>query len=322
MNERDIKVSALILTYNHEQFIGQAIEGVLMQKTDFPYELVIAEDCSTDGTRDVIRRYCRKYPDRIRIVLNRHNIRARRTIVRGYQACRGQYMTLTDGDDYWTSPDKLQRQADFLDGHPDCTVCFHSVTNVWDDGSHEPTLCRPSQVQEMYTLFDILDYNFIPACSVMYRRGVFPQHPAWFFLPPVGDWPQHILHAHFGKIGYIDEPMAAYRLHAGGVHSMRPREQTLGVDIKTRIILRQVLEKKYRSALTVSLIHQYAMLAQEHRQRGNRPALRACVRDCLLDCSSNFFRPDLSLVKMLVHVYLAGPYGRLRSLVHGRPGAA
>ena len=133
-----VKVSALILTYNHERFIGQAIEGFLTQKTDFPSELVIAEDCSTDGTRDVIRRYWEKYPDRIRVLLNRHNIGAGPTITRAYHACRGQYVAVVEGDDYWTSPDKLQRQADLLDRHPEYAMCFHSVQMVWDDGSRAP----------------------------------------------------------------------------------------------------------------------------------------------------------------------------------------
>jgi len=320
MGERDIKVSALILTYNHERFIGDAIEGVLMQKTDFPYELVITEDCSTDGTRDVIRKYWQKHPDRIRVSLNRHNIGAHRAIVRGYRACRGQYVTSMDGDDYWTSSDKLQRQADLLDCRPDCAMCFHCVTSLRDDGKQPLTLGRPPKVQEAYTLTEILDYNFIPACSVMYRKGVFPEHPYWFFLPPVGDWTQHILHALHGKIGYIDEPMAVYRMHAGGVHSLRPREKTLRVDIKTRLLLRQVLERKYRAALTVSLIHQYAMLADVYRDKGDRTELRACVRDCVLDCFPNLFKGDMSLLKMLAHTYLPRSYGWLRSLARSRPG--
>ncbi|MEN6426523.1 MAG: glycosyltransferase [Phycisphaerales bacterium] len=322
MGESDIKVSALILTYNHERFIGEAIEGVLMQKTDFPYELVITEDCSTDGTRDVIRRYCQKYPDRVRVLLNRHNIGPHRTIVRGYQACRGRYVTCMDGDDYWSSPDKLQRQADLLDRHSDCAMCFHSVTPLRDDEPQGSTPWRPRKVQETYTLADILDCNFIAACSVMYRKGVFSEHPSWFFLLPVGDWTQHIAHAQHGKIGYIDEPMAVYRMHPGGVHSLRPREQTLRVDIKTRLFLRQMLGKDYQPALTVSLIHQYAMLAQVYREKGSRAELRACVRDCVLDCFSNFFRKDLSLMKMLAHTYLPGPYGWLRSSARGQSGQA
>ena len=167
-----IKVSALILTYNHEHFIGQAIEGFLLQKTDFPCELVIADDCSTDGTRDVIRRYWEKDPQRIRVLLNRHNIGAHHTYTRAYRACRGQYVATVEGDDYWTSPDKFQRQADLLDAHPEYALCFHSVRMTWDDHSREPLLYRPAPVQSRYTLRDLLDRNFIGSCSVMYRRGV------------------------------------------------------------------------------------------------------------------------------------------------------
>jgi len=319
MSERDVKVSAMGLTYIHARFLAQALDGVLMQKTNFPYEVVIVEDCSTDGTREVIRKYQEKHSDRIRVSLNRHNIGFHLTVIRGYEACRGQYVTYMDGDDYWTSPDKLQRQADFLDRHPDCTVCFHSVILRGEVEEREPAVWRPRKVQETYHLADILDYNPIPSSSVMYRKGVLSEHPWWFVLSPIGDWPRHIVYAEHGGIGYIDEPLAAYRVHSGGLHSLRPREQTLRVDIKTRLLLRQVLEKEYRPALTVSLIHQYAMLAEVYRQKGDRAGLRACVRDCLLDCFPNLVRKDLSLVKMLAHTYLPRPYEWLRSRVRPVP---
>jgi glycosyltransferase involved in cell wall biosynthesis len=276
-----MKVSTLLITYNHERFVGQAIESVLMQKASFPWELVIAEDCSTDGTRDVIRRYRQKHPDRIRVLLNRKNIRARRTMVRACTVSRGQYMAILEGDDYWTSPHKLQRQADLLDEHGDYALSFHSVQMVWDDDSRKPALFRPEPLKDVYMLKDLLKSNFIASCSPMYRRSMFPGYPPWFFLMPVGDWPHHVLHAQHGRIGSIDEPMGVYRQHSGGVYSMRKETEKLRVAIEVLRRFQCVLGGEHRRVLNRSLCEHYCRLARQYCEDGDLLQARASVRECL-----------------------------------------
>ena len=112
------KVSVLMITYNHEKLIAQAIDSVLMQKTEFPFELVIGEDCSTDGTRAVVLEYSRKYPGIIRAHLRERNLGALENGRDVFRASRGKYLAVLEGDDYWTSPEKLQVRADLLDKHP------------------------------------------------------------------------------------------------------------------------------------------------------------------------------------------------------------
>ena len=141
--QADVKVSVHMITYNHERFIAQAIEGVLMQQTDFAVELVIGEDCSTDGTRAIVRRYGERYPERIRLLLQERNLGARANALATLNACRGQYIALCEGDDYWTDPTKLQKQVDFLESHPECSLCFHRVLVVYEDGSARSTGIRP-----------------------------------------------------------------------------------------------------------------------------------------------------------------------------------
>ena len=123
------KVSVVMLTYNHEKFIAQAIESVLIQRTNFPIELVVGEDCSTDGTREIVRRYAAARPDIIRLVFHEKNVGAYENGQDVLAACQGEYIALLEGDDYWTSPDKLQRQADYLDAQPACALCFHRRKN-------------------------------------------------------------------------------------------------------------------------------------------------------------------------------------------------
>jgi glycosyltransferase involved in cell wall biosynthesis len=220
-------VSVALLTYNHERYVAQAIESVLAQR-GVEFELIVSEDCSTDGTRAIVDEYAARHPDRIRVVSDTHNVGMTAAFARGIGAATGRYVALLDGDDYWTSPDKLRLQAEYLDAHPECALCFHNVTVVYEDGSIAPHPFHSSEPRQylsrampksVSTLADIAPGNFMQTCSVMYRRGLFTDLPSWFADLPVADWPLHVLNAEHGDIGYIDAAMAVYRVHAGGVWS-------------------------------------------------------------------------------------------------------
>ncbi len=287
------KVSALMLTFNHAPFIAEAIEGFLIQETDFPCELVIADDCSTDNTRAVIRKYWEQHRDRIRVLLNRRNIGAARTFVRAYRECRGQYIATFDGDDYWTSPHKLQRQADMLDHHPTHALCFHSAKVVWNDGSRPPVLYRPRRIKDTYTLKDLFEYDFIPSCAAMYRKGVFGEHPAWYFVHRIGDWPHHVLHAQYGDISYIDEPMAVYRQHSGGVYSMKDMIWKTRIAIDTLRRFRCVAAREHRRTIDHSLCTHYCALIHQYCDDGKLREARRSLRECFREVHPDpllFFR--------------------------------
>ncbi len=161
---------------------------------------------------------------------------------------KGQYVALIDGDDYWTSPHKLQKQADFLDQNPECSMCFHDVQIVSEEGELI-SIQSPGEKKQRYTLKDLLRGNFIYTCSVMYRRGLFKEFPEWFYKTSLADWPLHILNAQHGDIGYIDEVMGAYRIHGGGIHSSKSEmEKVRGND-------RDISLYKCPSGLSVQCIH-------------------------------------------------------------------
>jgi glycosyltransferase involved in cell wall biosynthesis len=312
-----VKVSAAITAYNHERFIGQAIEGFLIQKTDFPCELVIVEDCSTDGTRDVIRRYWEKSPNRIRVLLNRHNLGGFRTLVRACNACCGQYVAPMDGDDYWVSPNKLQRQADLLDSREDCAMCFHPVSMVWEDGSQESTVLRPPAVRDTYTLADLLESNFIGACSPMYRRGLVCEYPAWFFLTPVADWPHHILHAWHGDIGYIDEPMGVYRQHPDGVYSAKDRAAKLRIAVDVLRRLCCVVPREHRIKARQSLCTAYCRLIWEYCDRGREDEARRCMSECIREVRPGLSFPVRELLATALRAHAPGLHRRLKRTLKG-----
>jgi len=237
-----MRVSVALLTYNHERYIAQAIESVLAQR-GVELELIISEDCSTDGTRAIVDAYAARHPDIIRVVSDVRNVGMTRAFTRGIEAATGRYVALLDGDDYWTSPDKLQIQADYLDARPECAICFHNVTVVYENGRVAPHLfhgpgpkqhLRRPMPKPVSTLADVAPANFMQTCSVMFRRGLFGAFPSWFTDLAVADWPLHVLNAEHGAIGYIDDDMAVYRVHPGGIWSdsmalYRRREQVAGI---------------------------------------------------------------------------------------------
>ncbi len=214
-----LKVSVCMITYNHAAFITQAVESALTQQVDFDYEIVVGEDCSTDNTRSILLDLQRQHPSKIRLLLRDKNLGMMNNFVNTLKACQGHYVAILEGDDLWTSSDKLQKQVNFLDSHPDCTICFHNTIKILDNGDRIQQESQESQHKTISTLKDLLVQNFIPACSTMFRNNFMFEFPDWFFRLGMGDWPLDVLIAQYGNIGYIDEIMAAYRIHQGGLWS-------------------------------------------------------------------------------------------------------
>jgi glycosyltransferase involved in cell wall biosynthesis len=218
----NIKVSVLMPTYNHEKFVSQAIESVLMQRTRFDYEIVVGEDCSTDRTPFIVQEIQVAHRDKVVVVSSANNIGPQRNFVRTFAACRGEYIALLEGDDFWTSPDKLQKQVDFLDTYTDCTTVFHDFIVVQGNGAPGESIISPPGRKARYQLQDIVRLNFIGTATVMFRKSVYSEFPQAFFRVKFADWILHVLSAEQGNLGYLGgEPMAAYRRHTGALCSSR-----------------------------------------------------------------------------------------------------
>jgi glycosyltransferase involved in cell wall biosynthesis len=296
-----MKVSVLIITYNHANFITQALDSVLMQKVNFDYEILISEDCSTDGTRDIIVEFHKKHPNRVRLLLSEHNLNNNEIIVRGIQAAQGQYIALLDGDDYWTSSHKLQNQADFLDNHRECAICFHAVTEFYENGDQEPRIFRGEK--KISTLEDLLETNFIQTCSVMFRRGLFNTFPEWFYTSAIGDWELHILNAQHGKIGYIDEVMGVYRRHSGGVYTSSSRIHRLQSRIRMYKNVNSHLSFKYDEIVKAMLSKCCYDLIMEYEKNGDLANAKVCLVKCVIDQSVRRYIPSRSLFVTLLRLY-------------------
>lgn len=217
------KLSVVCLAYNHAPFIRQALDSMMMQKTSFPFEVIIHDDASADGTADIIKEYAEKYPEVIKPICQTENQWGKKNIWREivFPLIRGQYVIYCEGDDYFTDENKFQKQADFLDSHPDFSVCFHPVLVKWEDKS-QPDTIFPSKKNRrnktVLTFKDLIKENFMQTNSVMYRWRF---HTAPLNLIPdsilPGDWFLHLLHAQIGKIGFLPDVMAVYRKQRGGI---------------------------------------------------------------------------------------------------------
>lgn len=209
------KVSILCLTYNHANFIKQTLDGFLTQETNFPIEIVVHDDASTDGTREILQEYAKKYPKIIYPIYeekNQYSLNNFKFINDMYSNARGKYIATCEGDDYWIEPNKLQLQVDFLEKNREYAFCFHPVKVVYEHGGTADAIF-PDKRPELTTK-GLLRRNFIQTNSVVYRKQKY-ENINLQAIP--GDWYMHLYHAQFGKIGYINKVMAVYRRHPGGV---------------------------------------------------------------------------------------------------------
>lgn len=173
MKDESIKVSVCTLTYNHAPFLRQCLDGILMQQTDFAFEVLIHDDASTDGTQSIIQEYEEKYPNIIKPIYQKENQWTKGEDISlkwQYSRAKGRYIALCEGDDYWTDPYKLQRQVDFLENHLDYSMCFHKVNIEADDESL--THLYDSLDSREYHCDEILANWIVPTCSVMVRKEV------------------------------------------------------------------------------------------------------------------------------------------------------
>lgn len=213
----DILVSICCITYNHEDYIEKAIEGFLMQRTNFAFEILIHDDASTDGTADIIRKYQRKYPDVIKPILqkeNQYSKGVRINITYNHPRAKGKYIALCEGDDYWCSPIKLQKQVDFMEKHTDCTLCFHAAMVIDVSSNTKCGIIRPyykTMVLSDKKLF-FGGGSFVPTASILYSKDALEDPPKFFYTCPVGDHVLALLLSTKGRVFYIDEVMSVRNL--------------------------------------------------------------------------------------------------------------
>lgn len=258
-SKRNPKISIMLITYNHEKYIAQAIESILMQETEYDYEIVVIEDCSTDKTQEVIMKYVEKYPDKVKPYFNKINLGHKVTqhnFYQGYYRLTGDYMAILEGDDYWTSPHKLQKQVSFLENNPEYVACAHNTIKIYEDGSKEPhRFIYYENMPEDHSIESFIMITSYFHTTTLLFRNVFRGKPPLHFR---NKWSCEIFiviaHTQFGKIRYFDEDMAVYRAHAGGCFSTMTKLQGWFFNVGGLRRYNQWLKYRYLKTFSRSII--------------------------------------------------------------------
>jgi glycosyltransferase involved in cell wall biosynthesis len=216
----EIMVSINCITYNHENFIADAIESFLMQKTNFEYEILIHDDASTDRTQEIIKEYELKYPRLIKPIYQTENQYSKGIKVGDLNRKRaqGKYIANCEGDDYWIDPYKLQKQVDYMQKHPECSLCVHATYKVLPNKIKSKSHIRPNKGNKTYSVDEIIlaGGGLFATNSMLYPSVFNNNRPKFLESAPIGDYPLAIYLALHGTVYYIDEFMSAYRVGVKG----------------------------------------------------------------------------------------------------------
>lgn len=218
-------VSVVMITYGHEKYISDAIKGVFLQKTDFPFELIIANDNSPDNSDIIIKNLIKSAPENIIVKYTKHdeNLGIIPNFKWALSEARGKYIALCEGDDYWTDPNKLKKQVDFLEKYNSFTLCYHRVYYLRKGEEILLPHHQEKNLEKEFGIDDISKVNFINTPSVVFKNIINYNSP--IFGDKIGDYPLWILLAEKGKIKYFPEVMSVYREGVGVQSSLTRIEQ-------------------------------------------------------------------------------------------------
>ncbi len=265
-------VSVCVITYNHEPYIAQCLDGILMQQTSFPFEIVVGEDCSTDGTRTIVEAYAAKYPHLIRPVYHATNVGGARN---AYEFCypllRAQYVAACEGDDYWTDPLKLQKQVDFMEQNKGYSLCFHQVDKVNAKG--EVIVKRIPENKMVHYSSDAVFHINAATPSLLFRNCI-NAIPKEIFQVACGDIFLKAMLASMGNGADLRFVGAAYRIHPGGVYSAKPKIEKVTASLKSRrrMLMSDFFTPAQKKAIKSDLVtrkKQYLLFFLKKRQFRN-----------------------------------------------------
>ena len=221
----DIMVSVWCTTYNHFSYIRDALDSFISQQTNFPYEIIVHDDCSTDGTAEILQEYQSKYSEIIKPIFEKENLYSKgipfaRDIFK--KNMNGKYVAVCDGDDFWCNPLKIQRQFDYMEAHKDCSLMMHNGYFL-NAKNNRKKLINPYPTTEILTENDVIveGKHMPPTASMFYRRTDREEMPSFFWDAPVGDRTLRLFLLTRGYVYYEDDPMCMYRINVPGSFGKR-----------------------------------------------------------------------------------------------------
>ena len=220
-----------------------------MQKTSFNYEIVIGDDCSSDNTRKILTNYKNKYPDKIKLMLNKKNVGATKNFYQTYKACTGKYIAILEGDDYWIDPYKIKKQSEYLDDNPDFSMCFTNCNAVNENNDIIKTDFVPENKKKTLTQEDLIPSYCPSTLTVMFKNNLLMTFPKEYFNVVNADFFIFIMLTDYGNAGYIDEITSNYRIHSQGIWSKCNEEFHISNNIRTFKNIFARYKAKYGSLL-------------------------------------------------------------------------
>lgn len=253
-------LSVVLVTYNQENYLIQALDGILMQETDFPFEVVTHDDCSTDNTVNILREYAKKYPTIIKLVLQKENQYSQGKKIENiiFKQTAGKYIATCEGDDYWIDPHKLQIQLDEMRKIKNCQMSFHPAIDKWEDKSKKDNVTtKHADGNKLFTVNEIIigGGGFCPTASLIIEKEAVMNMPPWFEKAPVGDYFIQIFGSLKGGALYIDRPMSVYRLNAIGswnsaMVDIKKKEIATGKMLDTLEVMDKYFNYKFHSEIS------------------------------------------------------------------------
>lgn len=277
-------LSVVMITYKHEKYIEKAIAGILMQKTDFNFEFIIVDDCSPDNTSDVIRHYLKTIPPKINMRYYRHekNIGASPNFIFGVGKSTGKYIAFCEGDDYWTDPFKLQKQVNFLEDNPGYIMVYHGARMINEQGE----LLQEDDLKYMdypdYSSLELIQGAQALPLTVCYRNVINDVPPEMYTITNQDTFLSSLL-GNFGKGKYLGEiEPAHYRIHEGGMWSLKKRESKLVTKLDTFSKIynyyKRVGKKDFSSFYKKEYSNAFKMLCVNNLRSGKLMNLFAILR--------------------------------------------
>lgn len=220
-NTENIIVSIVCNTYNQEDYIADALESFIMQKTSFKFEILVHDDASTDSTANIVREYEKKYPDLIKPIYEAENQYSQKNGMiakQQYGRAKGKYIAFCEGDDYWLDDEKLQKQVDFMESHPGYSLCVHTAQTVEADTKKVIDYISVSEEDRDMTVDEmIMKWGCeLPTNSMLYLKNLRDEYPEFLLHAPVGDYPLTLYLSLKGKVRFMSDCMSAYRHMAKG----------------------------------------------------------------------------------------------------------
>jgi glycosyltransferase involved in cell wall biosynthesis len=291
-------VSVAVPVYNHEKYIEQCLLSILAQKTSFNFEIVVGDDCSTDGTREKIKSISNRFPGKFRLLLHEKNLgppdcAGKNNSISIIQAACGKYVAFCEGDDYWTDINKLQKQVDFLEKNEDYCICFHKIKVIKEREDYvyevpDESIADTSTVEEL-----LRKGNFIHTATCVLRNP-FPRIlPDWYYKMKAGDFAYYLLALkdEGKKIKFLPEEMAAYRIHGAGVWGSKSKIRNYVREIESFMILYDVFLKR-RDLIKNAIYNRYLFITDYYRKNGDARKTLIFEMKIIRFCITFRFKPD------------------------------